>query len=602
MIELQNLKRQKKRFKIFLFFSYLLFAIVLLSSIFALHIYFNNLTSINKFEHQAKTHAKDKMQYLNFFYENASDTLKAIASNKSFLNFVKHPNKNLIVNNLFLTMMNSDKFYMQLRYIDSKGNEIIRFERKKVGKRAFDVPKKMLQNKHLRYYCKQCLNLPKKVIWFSNIDLNIEHGKVEKPFKPVIRIAYPIYIKNVYKGFIILNVFMKQYLQILTFSPLFNVYLIDEKGYFIINKNKMFNWSKYKNNKKTIYDEFPKYAKIIMQVKKPMFIKEKKYYIQPLQFKNSQNLKMIYIEKITKIKNERNYIEKRTFFTVLLAILVAIPFAFLLSSPINKMYETLEEKSNELKDLANNLEHKVNIEIEKNRKKDRLLENQSKLAALGEMLANIAHQWRHPLTRLSLILQNIRLYSSHGKLDNILLDKYIQNSLEQIEYMSQTIDDFRNFYKNDKEKVSFKVKDSIKSALNIIAGIIRHNGIKIKTQIDDNITYKAYPNQLSQVILNLLHNSKDALESNKIKNPFIIIRLFKEDNYIKIEIEDNAKGIKADLIDKIFEPHFTTKKGSGTGIGLYMSKTIIADNFNGRLYANNGKNGAVFTILLPLND
>jgi signal transduction histidine kinase len=115
-----------------------------------------------------------------------------------------------------------------------------------------------------------------------------------------------------------------------------------------------------------------------------------------------------------------------------------------------------------------------------------------------------------------------------------------------------------------------------------------------------SIHYRAYPNQLSQVILNILHNSKDALELSKTKDPYIKIRLFKDNNYVIIEIKDNAGGVPKEIADKIFEANFTTKDGIGTGIGLYMSKTIITDNFNGRLYAKNSDNGAVFTIELPL--
>lgn len=602
MVELKDLQKKKKRFKLFLFLSYLLFATLLLTAIFMLHIYFNNLTAIKKFEHQATVHAKDKMEYLNFFYENVSNTLKAIAKNRNFLNFVDKNRDKKVVENLFLTIVDSDKYYMQLRYIDTNGNEILRFDRDKIGATPYEVPKNFLQNKYPRYYCRQCLSLPKGKIWFSNIDLNVEHGKIETPFKPVIRIAYPIYTKGKYKGFLILNIFMRDYLKILTLSPTFDVYLVDEKGYFIISPNGLYNWSRYIKNGKNIYDIFPKNAGKIMSAKKPLFLEKEKIFVQPLKFKNSQNLKLIYKEKIEKIKDAEHYIAKRTFFTVLLAIIVAIPFAFLLSSPINKMYESLESKSNELKDLANNLETKVKEEIAKNAKKDRLLENQSKLAALGEMLANIAHQWRHPLTRLSLILQNIRLYSSQGKLDKETLDRYIQNSLEQIEYMSQTIDDFRNFYKEDKKKVSFDIENSIFNAVNIIGASIKHNGIDMQVGIMDSITYDGYPNQLSQVILNILHNSKDALELNRVKNPYIKIKLHKSANYAKIEIKDNAGGIPENIIDRIFEANFTTKKGTGTGIGLYMSKTIIADNFHGDINVKNDEEGAIFTIVLPLRD
>ncbi len=600
MIELKDLAKKKRRFKLILFLSYLLFATLLLASIFMLHIYFNNLTSQKKFERQARIHAKDKMEYLNFFYENVSDTLKAIANNKNFLNFVgKHKDKS-IVENLFYTMISSDKYYMQLRYINTDGNEVLRFDRRKIGSKPYEIPKDFLQNKYPRYYCRQCLKLPKNKIWFSDIDLNVEHGKVETPFKPVIRIAYPIYILDQYRGFLIVNIFMKEYLKILTLSPTFNVYLVDEQGYFIIHPNSLYNWSSYTKNGKNIYKEFPKYAKMIMKTKKPLFIKNKKIFIQPLKFKNSQNLRLIYVEKIEKIKDSEHYIEKRTFFTVLLAVIVAIPFAFLFSSPINKMYESLEKKSNELKNLANNLEAKVQKEIAKNAKKDRILENQSKLAALGEMLANIAHQWRHPLTRLSLILQNMRLYSSKGKLDEKTLNRYVQNSLEQIEYMSQTIDDFRNFYKEDREKIEFKIENAIQNAVKIIEASVKHNGIDMEISADESINYKGYPNQLSQVILNILHNSKDALELKKVKNPYIKIKLYKSNNSAKIEIKDNAGGIAEEIMDKIFEANFTTKQGTGTGIGLYMSKTIIVDNFGGNIFVKNDKEGAIFTIELPL--
>ena len=600
MIELKDLAKKKRRFKLVLFLSYLLFATVLLVSIFMLHIYFNNLTSQKKFERQARIHAKDKMEYLNFFYENASDTLKAIANNQNFLNFAGKQKDKHIVENLFYTVISSDKYYMQLRYINRCGNEILRFDRSKIGTKPYEIPKDFLQNKYSRYYCRRCLKLPKDKIWFSNIDLNVEHGKVETPFKPVIRIAYPIYILGKYKGFLILNIFMKEYLKILTLSPTFDVYLVNEQGYFIIHPNSIYNWSMYKKDGKNIFKEFPKYANKIMKTKKPLFIKDKKIFIQPLKFKNSQNLRLIYVEKIEKIKDSEHYIEKRTFFTVLLAIIVAIPFAFLFSSPINKMYESLEEKSNELKNLANNLEEKVQEEIAKNAKKDRILENQSKLAALGEMLANIAHQWRHPLTRLSIILQNMRLYSSKGKLDEKTLNRYVQNSLEQIEYMSQTIDDFRNFYKEDREKIEFKIENAIQNAVKIIEASVKHNGIDMEISADESISYKGYPNQLSQVILNILHNSKDALELKKVKNPYIKIKLYKDNNIAKIEIKDNAGGVPKEIIDKIFEANFTTKQGTGTGIGLYMSKTIIVDNFGGNIFVKNDKDGAIFTIELPL--
>ena len=250
--------------------------------------------------------------------------------------------------------------------------------------------------------------------------------------------------------------------------------------------------------------------------------------------------------------------------------------------------------------MANNLETRVQEEIDKNRTKDRLLENQAKLAALGEMIGNIAHQWRHPITRVSLTLQNMKTFKSLNKLSDTQFDKYITNTLQQMDYMSQTIDDFKDFYKQDKEISVFNVKKAIKDTYKIIGASIKHEGIEILIEVEKDFSIKGYKNQFSQVILNIMHNAREALEEKNIKSPFIKIKLFSSENKNKVTIEDNAGGIKVEPIDTIFDAYFTTKEDSGTGIGLYMSRMIISENFEGLLYAKNTPNGALFVIELPM--
>ena len=214
------------------------------------------------------------------------------------------------------------------------------------------------------------------------------------------------------------------------------------------------------------------------------------------------------------------------------------------------------------------------------------------------MLGNIAHQWRHPITRLSLIIQNLKSLHENKKLTHEQFLKYYKSSLEQIDYMSDTIEDFRNFYKEDKEKKLFNPSLAIENAYKIINASIKHEGIQLSINKKDKFKVLGYQNQFSQVILNILQNAKDAFEEKNINNPFVTVTLYTKNGKNIIDIKDNAGGIKAEIIDTIFDAYVTTKQNNGTGIGLYMSRTIIEENFNGKLYAKNYKNGSIFTVEL----
>ena len=249
------------------------------------------------------------------------------------------------------------------------------------------------------------------------------------------------------------------------------------------------------------------------------------------------------------------------------------------------------------------LKVKVEDEVKKNRDKDRLLIQQSKLASMGEMLGNIAHQWRQPLNNVSLILQFLRDNYKNEAVSEEKLDKFMNRANKHIEYMSETIDDFRNFYKPSKTQNEFSIKESIDTLLYMVRNQIESEGIKIEFNCEDTIIIN-YENELKQALLNILNNAKDALVLKKQNQSFdaiIKIDVKKEQNKLKIEISNNGDNIKDDIIDRIFEPYFTTKfETQGTGIGLYMTKSIIETNMKGKIEVLNIKDGVKFTIALNI--
>lgn len=235
--------------------------------------------------------------------------------------------------------------------------------------------------------------------------------------------------------------------------------------------------------------------------------------------------------------------------------------------------------------------------VEELRKQERLLINQSRLAAMGEMIGNIAHQWRQPLNSLGLIVQELPRYYERGLFSKEYLDASVARALQVIAHMSQTIDGFRNFFRPSREKVHFQVSEIVDRIVSITAEAFTPLRLKIEVVADPEIYLEGYPNELSQVILNILVNAKDAAVERKVPLPRIRVRLFRERGRVVLTVADNAGGIPPDLIGRIFDPYFTTKgPEQGTGIGLFMSKTIIEKNMHGTLCARNTGEGAEFRI------
>ncbi len=240
------------------------------------------------------------------------------------------------------------------------------------------------------------------------------------------------------------------------------------------------------------------------------------------------------------------------------------------------------------------------VELKKEKEKqEKLLIQKSKMASMGEMIGNIAHQWRQPISQLSGLFFDIESAYDHGELNKKYLAKRIDEANDLVEYMSKTIDDFREFYNPNTQKERFNLRHNIKRTVAIIDSSLKYHNIKIFLNIDENLSIEGYANEFSQVILNILSNAKETALIRDIKNPAIRVFTEQKGGKIALHVEDNCGGIKREMLDKIFEPYFTTKYNYGTGIGLYMSKIIIESKMGGKISAQNIDNkGARFTIIL----
>ncbi len=294
--------------------------------------------------------------------------------------------------------------------------------------------------------------------------------------------------------------------------------------------------------------------------------------------------------------------------------LIIITLLMIISNRIKELIlyysQTLNIKNKELKVLNTDLENKVKSQVDDLRKKDFMLNQQSKLVAMGEMIGNIAHQWRQPLSAISTLASGIRVQKEMGLVSDEQLDEDLQNIVDTTNILSHTIDDFRNFYSNKKEKTEFEIESIINQVLNLVGANLKSKNIYVIKNID-NVNIYSYKNEFLQVILNLINNSKDALVESNEEKKFIFINVKENKTSLFFEIIDNGGGIDDDIINRIFEPYFTTKfKSQGTGIGLFMSKNIIDNSLNGNIKVENEEfeyedkkyKGAKFVIEIPYSD
>jgi len=267
-----------------------------------------------------------------------------------------------------------------------------------------------------------------------------------------------------------------------------------------------------------------------------------------------------------------------------------------MNDELTDVIKTFNNMAIEMATYKNTMEEKIQHALEEHHQQNKIMIQQSKLASMGEMIGNIAHQWRQPLNALGLINQKIAILSKRGKLSDDMIQTNTSNANELIFSMSNTIDDFRDFFKPDKQAETFDIAEVVNASIKLLDSSLEDSHIKLYIDISQGeCKIFGYKNEFIQVVVNIINNAKDALKEKSTGSRDIFINSVNENGIVTFNISDNAGGIPEDIINRIFEPYYTTKEeGKGTGIGLYMSKTIIEDNMNGNISAYNTEDGAMF--------
>ncbi len=684
------------------------------------HLYFGN-ESKKTVLHNAVNKSLEREKYLNNFLQYSTDNLKALRDMEMFESYIKGSYPKDDLEKIFITFSKAHSNFMQLRYLDKDGFEKIRIDRDKENGRVYPIEEKRLQNKENRYYFKDSRSKELEKVWFSAIDLNIERGELEIPYKPTLRAILPVKHEGEFNGIIIINYFMENFLKDFLNTPLYNIILCNEKGYILKHYNKEKEWSFYNRGKSyTIQDEFPaEYGKILSS---PLF-QTKDFVSRKLDVKVHDGLYLI-------LKADKKYIQQErynTFIKHLTNSMIVIIFSIVLSMIIlrkysrtllnldeikkindklttaskiakigfceidrlthdinwsNELYEIFEiedkkakityerffsfveeeyktklkhlvassihkhnkyfitfkirtAKGNikylemrgkhyfdsngkllrslssiyditELYQLKNHLEEKVKKQLDINLHQEILLFEQSKMAAMGSMIGNIAHQWKQPLSTISTIASGIQTnYDYNIEISREDMVDFMEQILNRVDYLSNNISTFKNFLKENKEYKTVILQNEINKALDICLLMLTDNGIELKNDIDyeHNIQMKLVSGELPEVIINIINNAKDALKEKFTENPWIKTAVLEEKGKVIITIEDNGGGISKDIMPHIFDEYFTTKdEEKGTGLGLHMSKLIIQNSLNGKIYAQNTQYGAKFFIELPAEE
>jgi len=275
-------------------------------------------------------------------------------------------------------------------------------------------------------------------------------------------------------------------------------------------------------------------------------------------------------------------------FSLFLTVMIVKNFQNLLK----KLTQTVEMRNKENSKMHQLLEKKVDAAVERTREQDQVMYQHARLSSMGEMIGNIAHQWRQPLNAITLLIQSFGTKSLSGKLDQAFIDKQVDEGLRLAVSMSNTIEDFRSFFSPSKEKENFYIGKSIHDTIEMSSFFVKDENIDVQVYCDKDIKIYGYANEFSQVILNLINNARENFKSRDIKENKKIEIVVKEqkdrDHTVTVFFSDNGGGIEEHIIDKVFEPYFTTKhQSSGTGIGLYMSKQIIEVQMSGEISVQN---------------
>ncbi len=527
-------------FKLDLILAFSLFGFLIIIATTYVSIYIFTKITTQEFHDKIKLISSNIYREYNSKENTIKSTTTAIIKN-DILSGVFKPNIS-VIKSIFKTMLYANNDLKEISYFNFQGKNILS---------CYKINSNVYCDRTFKNFNVSDFKKNNQIL----IERKFKNNAIEFDAAAPIKIASnPGFIKV---KALIKNIFKK--------NDLYHVIFIDSKGNILYS-------NKYKA--KNLNDLFNYLLNKEILNTKNGFVSDD-IYVKSI----TPDMKIIFIQNKRIIDKTNEISKKITVIMIIIAVFLAIPLGIFFSRPLYNFYKTLDLK--------------VKEEIEKRRQKEQILFHQSKLAALGEMLGNIAHQWRHPLTRLSLLIQNFDLACKKNRLTPEFIEKFKKNALMQINYMSDTIDDFTCFFKKDTKKIEFCPYEVINEALKLIEGRLKNNNINLDLKVISKKPIYGYKSEFSQVILNILNNAVDVLKNKNLTKKHIYIRIYEN----KIEIEDNGGGVPEDIKEKIFEPYFTTKfQSQGTGIGLYMSKIIITQHFNGRLYFYNSNKGAVFVI------
>jgi signal transduction histidine kinase/ABC-type nitrate/sulfonate/bicarbonate transport system substrate-binding protein len=409
----------------------------------------------------------------------------------------------------------------------------------------------------------------------------------------VEREEYKEYLQSLYPNLeILVEEDMNEMMRSLLQGKVFGAIELDEKADYVVNK---YGYGKLKINGFLAKDR-PISLGIGVQEDDPILLS----IIE-------KSLAMISEEKIDKIFHSWRLLryQNQTDYDLIIKLLVVVGFILLtllyyqrkLKRFNIELKEQVAEKTKELREMNQSLEKSVEEKVGEIIQKDKLLTAQSKQAVMGEMISMIAHQWRQPLSTITLQISNLQIKKMMGEnIDDLYIDQTLAQISDTIIYLSDTVDDFQTYFRPDKTPSTIEVHELLNKAINFVQPRLKGKQISIVIKKEEDIFIDVYANELTQVILNIVNNAIDALDEVDKEGKIICLSVALDGNKVQIMVEDNGPGIVEENKEKLFEPYFSTKGKNGTGLGLYMSQMIVEKQFNGKIEANSSEEGSTFIV------
>ena len=543
-------KDYKKIFTIVFVASGLFLSILITFLIYTETTYSNNSVLKQQAEYYLDTRKSSINNYIKEHYE----VISSFSSNDFFYNYLEQSKYNDF--QLFLRTIHSyNQNIKNITYTSSTGEEKIKLKRYKQGSSFILNHEQDLNSLKNTELFKNIISLENGDIYLSNLNFNKDYED-KNSNKYELTIGYKIYEDFELIGVFILDIYLDNIFKQTVDNPNFNLYITDEKGCLYETNNKDINTS--------TLDECKRIDINVLDSRQ--------------LYKKNNHILTLYIENNT---NSNSFFAKLNYTYILMFIVILI-ISYLLSSYLADIPRKLNDKIKEQK---------------------KLFVQQSKFAAMGEMISVISHQWRQPLNEITVIVDEIKLKHQYKVLTDEEMDYLTKEIYDSADYMSNTIEDFNNSFKPYKDKEEFEFKLLLDESMNLLKSRINKLDVNLKVElIPNDLKYVGFKNELKQVILNIINNSFDALDENKIENKNVKISVSKTTENIIISIEDNAGGIPDNILENIFNPYFSTKtEKNGTGLGLYISKVIIENNMNGKISVTSEQKNSEFKISLPLN-